>query len=101
MGQQMVDLRHQWFQFHRHLIIELRTLALLKLRNLLAGLLQRTQGPAHGNPLQQQNQQQRRQTETKPELLHAPEAFANWRVVLGDADGDRQPRTSIVRTQHQ
>ncbi|MOA18853.1 hypothetical protein D3C78_1391950 [compost metagenome] len=55
----MVDLRHQWFQFHRHLIIELRTLALLKLRNLLAGLLQRTQGPAHGNPLQQQNQQQR------------------------------------------
>ncbi|MNV56381.1 hypothetical protein D3C71_1486610 [compost metagenome] len=97
----MVDLRHQWLQLHRHLIIELRALALLQLRDLLAGLFQRTQGAAHGNPLQQQNQQQPGQTQAQPELLHAPEAFAYRRVILGDTDGNRHPQTSIVRTQHQ
>ncbi|MNR32590.1 hypothetical protein D3C85_1501880 [compost metagenome] len=79
----------------------MRALALLQLRDLLASLLKRTQGPAHCNPLQQQNQQQRCQTEAKPELLHAPEAFAYRRVILGDTDGNRHARTSIVRAQHQ
>ena len=64
-------------------------LALLQLRDLLAGLFQRTQSAAHGNPLQQQNQQQPGQTQAQPELLHASEAFAYRRVILGDADGDR------------
>ncbi|MNY50382.1 hypothetical protein D3C86_1858800 [compost metagenome] len=73
----------------------------MQLRDLLAGLFQRAQGTAHGNPLQQQNQQQPGQTQAQPELLHAPEAFAYRRVILGDTDGNRHARTSIVRAQHQ
>ena len=101
VGQQMVDLRHQRFQLHRHGFVELRTLALLQLGDLLAGLFQRAQGAAHGNPLQQQNQQQPRQPQPEADLLHATETLAHRRVVLGDADGNRLAQPSVVRTQHQ
>ncbi|MNG04977.1 hypothetical protein D3C84_881460 [compost metagenome] len=97
----MVDLRHQRLKFHRHLIIELRTLALLQLSNLLTGLFQWTQGAAHGDPLQQQNQQQPRQPQPQPHLLHALETLAHRRVILSDADGDRLSQTAIVRAQDQ
>lgn len=101
VGQQVVDLRHQRLQLHRHPIIQLRTLALLQLRDLLAGPFQWAQGATHGEPLQQQNQQQARQPNPQTHLLHALEALAHWRVVLRDADGNRLAQTAIVRTQHQ
>ena len=97
----MVDLRHQRLQFHRHLVIELRALALLQLGDLLSGLFQWAQGAAHGDPLQQQNQQQPRQPEAQADLLHAPKTLAHGRVVLRHTDRNRLPEPAIVRTQHQ
>ncbi|MNV64152.1 hypothetical protein D3C71_1567810 [compost metagenome] len=101
VGQQMVDLRHQRLQFHWHLVVELRALALLQLGDLFAGLFQWPQSTAHGDALQQQNQQQPRQPECEPDLLHPLKALAHRRVILRHADGDRLAEAAIVRTQHQ
>ncbi len=101
VGQQMVDLRHQRFQLPWHLFVELRTLPALQLGNLLPRPVQRTQGAAHGDALQQQNQQQPRQPETQADLLHPAEAVTHRRVVLGHADGNRLAQPSIVGAQHQ
>ena len=54
--QQVVDLRHQGLQLKWHLSIELRALALLQLSDLVARGLQRAQGTAHRDPLQNQHQ---------------------------------------------
>ncbi|MNF95609.1 hypothetical protein D3C84_783720 [compost metagenome] len=101
MRQQVVDLRHQRLQLHRHLLIKLRALSLLQLCDLLAGLFQGAQGAAHGDALQQQNQQQPRQAQSQPHLPHPLEALAHRRVILRHADGNRLAEASIVRAQHQ
>ena len=101
MGQQVVDLRHQRLQLHRHLGIQLRALALLQLCNLLARSFQRAQGPAYGDPLQDQDQQQRRQPEDQADLAHQAKTFPHGRVVLSHADGNRLAKTLVVRSQDQ
>ncbi|MNN81703.1 hypothetical protein D3C81_1985550 [compost metagenome] len=73
----------------------------MQLRDLLPGLFQRAQGAAHGEPLQQQDQQQARESQAEADLLHALEALAHRGVVLGHADGNRLAEAPIVRTQHQ
>jgi hypothetical protein len=99
VGQQMVDLRHQRLQFHRHLIVELRALALLQLGDLLARGFQRAQGARTVIRCSSRISNAASPSPGRP--AHAPEALAHRGVVLGHADGDRLAQAAIVRAQHQ
>ncbi|MNF56278.1 hypothetical protein D3C84_377600 [compost metagenome] len=101
MRQQMVDLCHQRLQLPGHLCVQLRTLALLQLGDLLTSTFQRTQGSPHRDALQQQNHQQPRQPQPQANLAHALEARAHRGVIQGHADGNRLPQAPVVRTQYQ
>ncbi|GBH09400.1 hypothetical protein KPSA1_02795 [Pseudomonas syringae pv. actinidiae] len=86
MRKQVVDLDHQRFKLKRYLIIQLRTLALLELEDLLANGFQRPKRPAHRNALQDQHQNQCGKPEPQTYLLHKAKACPDWRVILRNGD---------------